>query len=160
MATPSSVPIITLPPGKTDEISSHVAMNTRRHSVSTMEVEMSVISKISSAHLAPSRQSRSASPSAPRRLVASPTLQLVIPSIDKAEAQRASSSNYESPVTPASLTSPITGVVDLTRSVRTISSSPVAHGGLSDIYKGEWDRGASEGDDAVTDSQNETILVG
>jgi len=42
--------------------------------------------------------------------------------------------------TPATLGSPIAGVVDLTKSVTTTSPYAVAHGGLSDIYLGEWRR--------------------
>ena len=45
----------------------------------------------------------------------------------------------DSPETPAStLTSPIAGVVDLTKNITTVSKYAVAHGGLSDIYVGEW----------------------
>jgi serine/threonine protein kinase len=50
----------------------------------------------------------------------------------------------ESPETPASVTSPIAGVVDLTKSVTTTSKYAVAHGGLSDIYLGEWHRTENE----------------
>jgi hypothetical protein len=47
----------------------------------------------------------------------------------------------DSPETPAStLTSPIAGVVDLTKDVTTVSKYAVAQGGLSDIYVGEWHR--------------------
>ncbi len=46
----------------------------------------------------------------------------------------------DSPQTPASLISPISGVVDLTKDVMTTSPFAVAHGGLSDIYLGEWHR--------------------
>ena len=42
----------------------------------------------------------------------------------------------ESLLTPASLSSSIAEVVDLTNRVKTISSGPAASGGLSDIYKG------------------------
>lgn len=52
----------------------------------------------------------------------------------------------ESPETPASsLASPIGGVVDLTKNVTTVSKFAVAHGGLSDIYVGEWLRTTEDG---------------
>ncbi|PPR04154.1 hypothetical protein CVT24_010714 [Panaeolus cyanescens] len=48
----------------------------------------------------------------------------------------------ESPITPSSMgnSSIIAGVVDLTRFVKTVSEFPVAQGGLSDIYQGEWEK--------------------
>ncbi|KAK7457133.1 hypothetical protein VKT23_010433 [Stygiomarasmius scandens] len=49
-------------------------------------------------------------------------------------------STTPSPETPASLSSPIVGVVDLTKHVKTTSNEPEFHGGYSDIYCGEWER--------------------
>lgn len=46
----------------------------------------------------------------------------------------------ETPETPASLSSPIVGIVDLTTYVKTISPVPLCHGGFCDIYLGEWER--------------------
>ncbi|KAF8869271.1 hypothetical protein BD779DRAFT_763646 [Infundibulicybe gibba] len=62
-------------------------------------------------------------------------------------------SSSDSPETPASLSSPIVGVVDLTRAIRTISSSSVAAGGFSDIYEGEWERHNEGPDDLFGKTQ-------
>lgn len=81
----------------------------------------------------------------PRLHVSIPTFKAPLPS-DSATPQS------ESPLTPASLSSPIAGVVDLTNRIKTISSGPVAHGGLSDIYKGERyssGSGVDEGDETI-----------
>ncbi|TFK31104.1 hypothetical protein BDQ12DRAFT_319570 [Crucibulum laeve] len=75
------------------------------------------------------------------------SLRLAIPSDDY------SPQSSNSPETPATLSSPITGIVDLTRYLKTHSSSPVAQGGLSDIYKGEWERQSEE------DGRKESVLV-
>ena len=40
--------------------------------------------------------------------------------------------------TPQYPPSPITGVVDLTNSMKTLNESPVTTGGFSDIYRAEW----------------------
>ena len=40
--------------------------------------------------------------------------------------------------TPQYPPSPITGVVDLTNSIKTLNESPVTTGGFSDIYRAEW----------------------
>ncbi|RDB31079.1 putative serine/threonine-protein kinase drkC [Hypsizygus marmoreus] len=61
------------------------------------------------------------------------------------------------PDTPASLSSPITGVVDLTKSVKTLNSSPATTGGFSDIYRGEWTRTSSGNDNPGT--KGEAVLV-
>ncbi|KAF8054346.1 hypothetical protein FPV67DRAFT_1682643 [Lyophyllum atratum] len=47
------------------------------------------------------------------------------------------------PSTPASISSPIAGVIDLTSSIQTLNESPVTTGGFFDIYKGEWTREAT-----------------
>ncbi|KAJ7595485.1 kinase-like domain-containing protein [Mycena floridula] len=54
--------------------------------------------------------------------------------------------------TPPSLGSPIVGVVDLTAFVKNIDSSPVTHGGLSDIYQGELERKSMDEDGRETSS--------
>lgn len=54
-------------------------------------------------------------------------------------------STYSTPETPVSLSSPIVGVVDLTRNITTTSSGPVSHGGCSDIYQGELELTAPDG---------------
>jgi hypothetical protein len=60
-------------------------------------------------------------------------------SIPASSAPQENTPQSDSPQTPAStLTSPIAGVVDLTKNVTTVSKYAVAHGGLSDIYVGEW----------------------
>lgn len=49
------------------------------------------------------------------------------------------------PDTPVSTTSPgVAKVVDLTKNITTTSVYAVAHGGLSDIYTGDWHRTDSE----------------
>lgn len=63
----------------------------------------------------------------------------------------------ESPETPVSLSSPIAGVVDLTKHVKTISTYAVAQGGLSDIYKGEWYQSERDGDGGG--SKEEVVVV-
>jgi len=83
--------------------------------------------------------------SIPRLHVSIPTFKTPLPS-DSVTPQS------ESPETPASLSSPIAGVVDLTNRVKTVSSGPVAHGGLSDIYKGvrySSNSGEDEGDETI-----------
>ena len=69
-------------------------------------------------------------------------LQLSIPPLlsKSGSITAGSTPQSESPETPASVTSPIAGVVDLTKYVATTSKEAVAHGGLSDIYLGEWYR--------------------
>ncbi|PPR05804.1 hypothetical protein CVT26_010154 [Gymnopilus dilepis] len=69
-------------------------------------------------------------------------LQLSIPPLlsKSGSITAGSTPQSESPETPASVTSPIAGVVDLTKYVATTSKEAVAHGGLSDIYLGEWHR--------------------
>lgn len=62
----------------------------------------------------------------------------------------------ESPSTPLSLSSPIAGVVDLTKHVKTISMDAVAQGGLSDIYKGEW---CQSGMDCDVGGSAEVVVV-
>jgi len=42
--------------------------------------------------------------------------------------------------TPQYLHSPVTGVVDLTKSIKTLNESPVTTGGFSDIYRAEWSK--------------------
>jgi hypothetical protein len=59
----------------------------------------------------------------------------------------------ESPQTPASITTPIAGVVDLTKDVTTTSKFAVAQGGLSDIYMVEWYRTNNDG------GEKETLIV-
>lgn len=80
-----------------------------------------------------------------RRRSASIRLQLSIPPSrpivrDVSSLDDSSPPQSESPQTPASIISPISGVVDLTRNVMTTSPYAEAHGGLSDIYLGEWHR--------------------
>lgn len=41
--------------------------------------------------------------------------------------------------TPVSLNSPLSGIVDLSRSLKATDSNPVTHGGFSDIYKADWE---------------------
>lgn len=66
----------------------------------------------------------------------------------------------ESPETPSSTSSPITGVVDLTKYIRLVSNTVVAHGGLSDIYKGEKCGGPSvTGGDAVGDTDRPILVA-
>lgn len=60
------------------------------------------------------------------------------PPPDTALCEDTGTPQSESPQTPASITSPIAGVVDLTKDVTTTSTYSVAQGGLSDIYLGEW----------------------
>ena len=78
-----------------------------------------------------------------------PQLRILVPTGTAALPATPSSSNTsattssppsDTPHTPSSATSPIAGVVDLTKNVTTISKDVAAHGGLSDIYKGEWRR--------------------
>jgi hypothetical protein len=61
-------------------------------------------------------------------------------SLNHSSSSPQSQSSPPTPVSTASLNSPITGVIDLTTAVRTLTVSPVVHGGYSDIYKGEWER--------------------
>lgn len=65
-------------------------------------------------------------------------LQVSIPGVLHTATPDSLSPQSESPETPLSLSSPIAGVVDLTKHIKTISTFAVAQGGLSDIYKGEW----------------------
>lgn len=74
----------------------------------------------------------------PQRSAPHLRLQVSIPGLALTTAPSSVSPQSESPQTPVSLSSPIAGVVDLTKHVRTISTFAVAQGGLSDIYKGEW----------------------
>lgn len=65
-----------------------------------------------------------------------------------ADVDAGSESTADSPVisTPSSsVSSPISGVVDLSAHVTTTSSYAVAHGGLSDIYMGQWTQGPGVG---------------
>jgi hypothetical protein len=90
----------------------------------------------------------------PLRVESIPRLHVSIPTFKAPLPSDSATPKSESPLTPASLSSPIAGVVDLTNRVKTISSGPVAHGGLSDIYKGErYSSGSGE------DDGDETILV-
>jgi hypothetical protein len=84
-------------------------------------------------------------PAIPRRSPPHQFLQVSIPGVAPTTPRSLSSS--ESPETPVSLSSPISGVVDLTKYVKTISTFAVAQGGLSDIYKGEWDQSGRDCDD-------------
>lgn len=71
-----------------------------------------------------------------RRSVPQMRLQVSIPASSTSQENTPQS---DSPETPAStLSSPIAGVVDLTKNITTVSKFAVAHGGLSDIYVGEW----------------------
>ncbi|KAF8896752.1 hypothetical protein CPB84DRAFT_1208283 [Gymnopilus junonius] len=91
-------------------------------------------------------------------------LQLSIPSFvartsvlkDNSPQTDGSTPQSESPETPASVSSPIAGVVDLTKDVVTTSQEPVAQGGLSDIYLGEWYRSM---DDDEGGMQKEKTVV-
>ena len=79
----------------------------------------------------------------PRRHSASIKLHVSIPPSrsvvgDISSPDDSSTPQSDSPQTPASIISPISGVVDLTKDVMTTSPFAVAHGGLSDIYLGEW----------------------
>ncbi|KAF9550050.1 hypothetical protein CPC08DRAFT_326183 [Agrocybe pediades] len=65
-----------------------------------------------------------------------------------------SSPELETPATR--LASPIAGVVDLTKHITTTSAYAVAHGGLSDIYLGEWHRGDEDG---IENPQGKAIVV-
>ena len=72
----------------------------------------------------------------PKRSIPQMRLHVSIPA---SSAPQENTPQSESPETPAStLASPIGGVVDLTKNVTTVSKYAVAHGGLSDIYVGEW----------------------
>ena len=74
----------------------------------------------------------------PQRSITQMRLHVSIPASSTSQENTPQS---ESPETPAStLASPIGGVVDLTKNVTTVSKYAVAHGGLSDIYVGEWRR--------------------
>jgi hypothetical protein len=86
--------------------------------------------------------------SAPLRL-SIPTAPVVVNSTVDEETTPQS----ESPQTPASITTPIAGVVDLTKDVTTTSKFAVAQGGLSDIYMGEWYRTNVDG------GAKETLIV-
>ena len=71
-----------------------------------------------------------------KRSVPQMRLQVSIPASSTSQENTPQS---DSPETPAStLSSPIAGVVDLTKNITTVSKYAVAHGGLSDIYVGEW----------------------
>ena len=71
-----------------------------------------------------------------RRSIPQIRLQLSIPELSVSQE---STPQSDSPETPAStVTSPVAGVVDLTKNVTTVSKYAVAQGGLSDIYRGEW----------------------
>ena len=85
-------------------------------------------------------------PAIPRRSPPHQSLQVFIPGVAPTTS-RSLSPQSESPETPVSLSSPISGVVDLTKYVKTISTFAVAQGGLSDIYKGEWDQSGRDCDD-------------
>ena len=90
----------------------------------------------------------------PLRAESIPRLHVSIPTFKAPSHSDSATPQSESPLTPASLSSPIAGVVDLTNRVKTISAGPVAHGGLSDIDKGErYSSGSGE------DEGDETILV-
>ncbi|KAL0959123.1 hypothetical protein HGRIS_014417 [Hohenbuehelia grisea] len=65
----------------------------------------------------------------------------------------------ESPETPASLSSPVVGVVDLTKRIRTRSKDPLMHGGFSDIYMGEWEQDAFASNDGELGASAELKLV-
>ena len=80
-------------------------------------------------------------------------LQVSIPGVLPTLAPRSLSPQSESPETPLSLSSPIAGVVDLTKDVKTISTFAVAQGGLSDIFKGEWYQRYCDG------GRNEEVIV-
>jgi hypothetical protein len=71
-----------------------------------------------------------------------------------------SQSSPPTPVSAASLNSPVIGVIDLTTAVRTLTVSPIVHGGYSDIYRGEWER-TDEGveETATTNGGTTTELV-
>lgn len=90
----------------------------------------------------------------PLRAESLPRLHVSIPTFKAPSHSDSATPQSESPLTPASLSSPIAGVVDLTNRVKTTSSGPVAHGGLSDIYKGvRYGSGSGE------EEGDETILV-
>ncbi|KAF8805661.1 hypothetical protein BYT27DRAFT_7192255 [Phlegmacium glaucopus] len=89
----------------------------------------------------------------PRRSAPHLRLQLSIPGAPPT-ASSSISPQSESPETPASLSSPIAGVVDLTKHVKTISTYAVAQGGLSDIYKGEWHQS-----EMGCDGENKEVVV-
>ncbi|KAF5372308.1 hypothetical protein D9615_009223 [Tricholomella constricta] len=72
----------------------------------------------------------------PRRL-SHPTLPLLSIPLHRYPHSRSTSVTPDSD-TPASTTSPIAGVVDLTHRVKTLNESPVTTGGFSDIYRGIW----------------------
>lgn len=74
----------------------------------------------------------------PKRSAPHLRLRVSIPEPPPTTAPSSISPQSESLETPVSLSSPIAGVVDLTKDVKTISTFAVAQGGLSDIYKGEW----------------------
>lgn len=61
------------------------------------------------------------------------------------------------PETPASLSSPSTGIIDLTQHVTTLDESPVTAGGFSDIHRGEWTRYGSDDDEG--ERKIETVPV-
>ena len=83
----------------------------------------------------------------PQRLKSKPSHQL-LPSLSIPHhlITPPTSSGTPESETPASLSSPLVGIVDLSRSVKTTESAPVTHGGFSDIYKAEWERTISEDD--------------
>lgn len=78
----------------------------------------------------------------------------VAPVVINAAVDEETTPQSESPETPASITTPIAGVVDLTKHVATTSKFAVAQGGLSDIYMGEWYRTNGDG------GEKETLIVG
>ncbi|THU98775.1 hypothetical protein K435DRAFT_521449 [Dendrothele bispora CBS 962.96] len=83
------------------------------------------------------------------------------PSSDRLFGHAHSESQSTTPETPASLSSPIVGVVDLTKNVRTTSTGPDFHGGYSDIYCGEWEKELevdSNLDDARSDTSAPTMV--
>jgi len=73
-----------------------------------------------------------------RRSIPQMRLHLSIPALPVSQESTPQSDSPETPV--STLTSPIGGVVDLTKNVTTVSKYAVAQGGLSDIYIGEWHR--------------------
>ncbi|KAF8175098.1 kinase-like domain-containing protein [Pholiota molesta] len=74
----------------------------------------------------------------------------IAPVVINAAVDEETTPQSESPQTPASITTPIAGVVDLTKDVTTTSKFAVAQGGLSDIYMGEWYRTKNDGGDQET----------
>ncbi|KAF9043329.1 hypothetical protein BJ165DRAFT_237256 [Panaeolus papilionaceus] len=81
------------------------------------------------------------------------------PKLQASAANEVATPISESPITPSSsgnTSSIIAGVVDLTRLVRTVSEFPVAQGGLSDIYQGEWRK---QSEDAPWETETVKVAI-